>query len=207
MKRTVSILSAILALLLLASCSGNKAGNIEERSELEKLFYTECSADEALELAKSSAVVVFEEKGCSSGKDVWNEFYAATGKGEVAEVVVANYYTLDEDDNVSEEYYEQNKDDYPVLYFSYVKYDGKEYSIKTRSSTDKELESEEKYKYLLHFTGDADEDAEYTTYDMFVLADDAELTLKKIMAYLVSSNPEKQIRFDFVYIDHLGWKE
>ena len=66
MRKTMIILLAVLAVVMLASCSVDK-GNSEENTmshntnqDLEALFQTVCSADDALELARKSNIPVLE---------------------------------------------------------------------------------------------------------------------------------------------------
>lgn len=73
MRKTMIILLAVLAVVMLASCSVDK-GNSEENTmshntnqDLEALFQTVCSADDALGLARKSNIPVFELQGCTSG--------------------------------------------------------------------------------------------------------------------------------------------
>ena len=201
MKKAIAILLAALFAVTLAACSES---NPEESAET--LFLTVCSADEALQLAKDSGAVVFERRGCTSGKDVWDTFYAAVEKGSPASVLCAHYYVLDKD-RMSEEAYEAEKDKYPALYFSLVEYDGTVFSVKSRESSAKSPDYQKTFKYLLHFTGKAPSTALYTEYDNYVLVDDPSATWEGIVDGLLSSQSYAGFNHCTVYSDYFGWKE
>ena len=201
MKKITAILLAALFALALAACSKSDAGK-----SAESLFGTVCSADEALKLAKDSDAVVFEERGCTSGKEAWDAFFAAVESGSPASVICAHYYTLDKE-RVSEEAYEKEKDKYPVLYFYLVEYDGKEFSVKVRDSSAEAPEREDNFKYLLHFSGKMPSTALYSEYNNYVLVDDPSATWEGIEEGILSSQSDAGYRHCTVYSDCLGWKE
>lgn len=202
MRKTAVVLLALSMLMMMASCAGSAGTD----KDIEKVFSTVCSADEALALAKSSDVVVIEEQGCTSGQKVWDSFYKDISAGKAASVLVADYYTLD-NVNMSEELYEQEKDQYPQLYFCLVKFDGKKYSIDTRLSTSSESEKQETYNCLQHYTGDAPtKDALYDRYEYYVLTDDPDVTWDEIMASMLDSSTPEFIKHYTVYSNFFGWK-
>lgn len=202
MRKILVVLLTLSMLMVMTSCMGGEGMN----KDIEKVFATVCSADEALALAKSSDVVVIEEKGCTSGQKVWDSFYKDVSGGMAATVLVADYYTIDKE-HVSEELYEQEKDQYPQLYFCLVKFDGKKYSIDTRLSTSSESDKQETYNCLQHYTGDAPtEDALYDKYEYYVLTDDANVTWDEIMASMLDSSSPDFIKHYTVYSNFTGWK-
>ena len=74
MKRITAILLVALAVIMLVSCSINNGRNTmanDSNQNLESIFQTVCSADDALELARDSGLPVFERQGCTSGNEVW----------------------------------------------------------------------------------------------------------------------------------------
>ena len=156
MKRIVTLLLLIASVTVLVSCSKNTGGNEmpdnsnSEGKDIKTVFETICSADEALELSRKTNTVVFEQQGCTSGNDVWDSFYQTVTGGSPATVLCAHYYVLDKE-HMSEELYEQEKDQYPKLFFYLLEYDGKEYSVKVRESTVEALDYQETFQYLLHF--------------------------------------------------------
>ena len=112
-----------------------------------------------------------------------------------------------DEQNISEELYEQEKDEYPVLYFYLIEFDGHQYSIKTRDSKLADIETDETFKYLLHFTGKGPSTAIYEDYEYYILADDADLTLEQLEKSLFSSQLTDHIRHYFVYSNYSGIKE
>lgn len=179
---------------------------MNSNQDLELLFQTVCSADDALELVRKSNMPVFELRGCTSGNEAWDAFFQAVSSGTPATILCANYYILDEE-HVSAELYAEEKDKYPKLFFYLVEYDGTEYSVRARESTAEELDYGETFKYLLHFTGDApSSSALYSSYDNYVLVDDPSATWDGIMAGLLSSQASAGIRHFTVYRSYLGWK-
>ena len=211
MKR-VLIMIWVLSVFLFAACGKkdgsdgvpeNKAGSDQE---IRTLFDTVCSADEALALSRSSDTVVFEFKGCTSGKEIWDKFYEKAMGGEPASVLCADYYVLDKE-GMSEELYEEEKDLYPMLFFYLLEYDGEKYTVSVRKSDEEELERQESFPYLQHFTGEAPPTALYTTYDNYVLVDDLTATWEGITAAWASSQYGVGYRCCPVYQDCIGWKE
>ena len=107
---------------------------------------------------------------------------------------------------MSEELYEEEKDQYPKLFFYLVEYDGKEYSVQVRESNVEALDYQETFQYLLHFTGDAPSStALYSTYDNYVLVDDPTATMEGIWAGLVSSQFGAGYKHCTVYQNYIGW--
>ena len=208
MKR-VTIILLILSSILLVSCSGTKAGNgTSDRAgsavqEMDAVFHTVCSADEALALSRKANAVVFEQQGCTSGSDVWDSFYQAAMSGSPAAVLCAHYYALDKE-RMSEALYEEEKDRYPTLFFYLVEYDGKEYSVKTRESNTETTDYQETFRYLLHFTGDAPASALYAEYDNYVLVDDPNATWEGIQAGLFSARSGAGYKHCTVYRNRIG---
>ena len=198
MRKGTVVLLVLSLVMLFASC---KAGQEKDR-DIQKVFGTVCSADEALALAKSSDVVVFEDERCTSGQDIWDGFYSDVSAGKEASVLCAHYYTLDRE-YVSAELYEQEKDLYPQLFFTLLRFDGSQYSIEVRMSTSPEIEEEETYNCLLHYTGNAPTpDALYDRYDHYVLTDDPDVTWEEITSSMLDSSTPEFIRHSTVYSNY-----
>ena len=207
MKKAVIALLIPLAAAALVSCSGSGGASDNADAgerDFDTLFDTVCSADEALELSRKTNAVVIERQGCTSGGDVWASFYRTVTGGTPASVLCAHYYVLDKE-HMSEELYEEEKDLYPKLFFYLIEYDGKEYSVKVRESSEQEPDYRETFRYLLHFNGKAPSTALYDAYDNYVLADDPSATWDGIMAGLLSSQSDAGIKHCTVYRDHSGW--
>ena len=134
MRKIIAVLLFICMLTALAACTGKKTDtSAEDKAKMEELFSKVCSADEALRLSKESDVVVMEDLKCTSGKAVWDDFYESVSAGKSASVLCANYYTIDKE-HMTEELYEQEKDNYPCLYFTLLEYDGNVFTTKCRDS-------------------------------------------------------------------------
>ena len=205
MKKLIAVMIMVFSLMVMTSCTGNGAGQMKD-SDIEKIYKTVCSADEALALAKSSPVAVFEFKGCTSGKETWNDFYRKVSEGKAASVLCAHYYTLDKD-HISEELYEQEKDLYPELYFYLIKFDGKKYTIDIRLSSSEQEETQDVYSSLCHYTGDApNSDSLFEKYEYYVLTDDPDVTWDEIMRSILDSSDPSMIRHCTVYEYFTGWK-
>ena len=188
MRKILVVLMIAAAFMLTAACA----------SEEDMLFEKVCTADEALELAKKTDTVVFEDINCTSGKKTWEDFCDAVSEGSKASVLVAEYYTLDQD-RVSERLYEEEKDNYPKLFFSKVTFDGHSYRVRSRDCSLSELDSDEIYSCMLHFTTDA--------YDIYVLADDPDLTWEGIRRSEYSSYSNDYVRHCVIYSEYFMAEE
>ena len=213
MKRIVTLLVVIVLVTLLASCAKNNGrkemsdNGSSEGPDIRTIFGTVCSANEALDLSRKTDTVVFERQGCTSGNEVWDSFYQTVISGSPATVLCAHYYVLDKE-RMSAELYEEEKGQYPRLFFSLLEYDGKEYSVKVRESSVEALDYQETFQYLLHFTGDAPSaTAHYSTYDNYVLVDDPTVTMEGIWAGMVSAQHDAEIKHYTVYRNYFGWNE
>ena len=113
MKKVFLILAMTLMLASFAACSDADTS----------LFDEILPADKALSEAMNGDAVVFDGAVCISGRDIWDEFCAEVEKGEPAEVLCATYYSIDPE-RMSPELYEQEKDSYPQLFFTLLKFDG-----------------------------------------------------------------------------------
>ena len=193
MKKFLVFLLSAASLLPLVSCSGTGKAPSKDA-----LFQTVCSADEALAQAKTADAVVFEGMRCTSGNDVWDAFSQAVGDQTPASVLCAHYYVLNRE-SMSEELYEEEKDQYPKLFFYLVEYDGSAYTVTIRQSTEETASDPEAFAYLLHFTGAAPSTATFSSYEYYVLVDDPTATWDGIMAGLLSSQSDAGLRHCTVY--------
>ena len=166
--------------------------------ELMALYDTPMSADEALAAAKELGAVVNENGRITSGKKVWNEFFAKTEAGESAAVLIANYSTLDPE-RTDPETYEEEKDNYPVLYLSLVTYNGDIFEKTDRDCRTGEVDSSEKWLYLKHFTGSTQ--TETCTYDHYVLVNEPDVTWEQLEHGMLSANFTDYIPFTWAYMD------
>ena len=199
MKKGIALILILSAGLL---CGCGRGSSVQQPA----LFETLCTADEGLEAAKKSDVVVFEDLRCTAGGAVWDAFYQAVGRGEAASVLCAHYYTLDKD-RVSKELYEAEKELYPMLFLDLLEYDGERFTVTVRQSTEEKMDYKATFSYLIHCTGSAPPQADYSFYEDYVLVDDPAVTKEEIMAGLLSSQIGTGIKHYFIYqnlIDERG---
>ncbi|MDR1705631.1 MAG: hypothetical protein LBS19_13230 [Clostridiales bacterium] len=167
--------AALICAFLLSACV--------TRADIDYTPYDDIPGDYSLEDAKRDGCVVQEDGKITAGQAVWDAFLANTEENKPATVRLVFYYTLD-DLNVSEEYYEENKDNYPKMYIEDLVYDGESYTV---SLTDESGDYVRTYKYLRHFTGDMRAGARYDRYSYYVLVDDLEVTWERIEYGMLSS--------------------
>ncbi len=152
------------------------------------------SADRALAEAKRDGLPVMEGLRVTSGQESWDAFYAKVTAGEPASVLYLSYYTLDPA-HVSEELYAKEKDRYPMAFYSWLEYDGEKFTYMVRMTTEEAIEERSVFPYLLHFTGDAPQQAAFSHYDRYVLSDDPTVTWEQIESAMFSSVYEESRRF------------
>ena len=169
---------------------------------MEELFSTVCSADEALKAAKEKGIVVVEDATtCTSGKEDMEAFYATVSEGNAASILIAKYYGPLDRGHVSNEFYRQEKDNYPVLYFYLVEFDGKQFTTKVRESASEKIETEKTFTYLKHYTGDAPKTALIAKYEYYVLVDNKDVTWEDIERGMFSSQLGDQIEHCMICSD------
>ena len=176
-------------------------GEIYASDRMPGLWYFEAmSAEDALKEARNANVPVIENLQCTSGYETWRTFSTRVSRGEDASVIVVHYYTLDED-SVDPKLYEEEKDLYPQLFVSVIQYDGSEFTVTTRLSSEEKAESRETFGYLAHYTGKMPAGALYSEYDYYVLVDDDSVTWEDIEHGITSSLSGDWIRHSVVFED------
>jgi hypothetical protein len=161
--------------------------------------YDQLPKDYTLEDAKEDGCVVYEDLDITSGQAVWDKFIKDTENGKNSVVRIAFYYTLGDPSHYSKEYYEEIKDDYPILYIMDLRYDGESYAL-LRTEEGKEYTDE--YRYLVKYTGKPRSDsAAFSGYTYYVLVNDNTLTWKDIENGMVSSQSGAWIDHQIVYSD------
>ena len=158
------------------------------------------SAEDAMKEARRANFPVIENLQCTSGYETWRTFSTRVSRGEDASVIVVHYYTLDED-SVDLKLYEEEKDLYPQLFVSVIQYDGSEFTVTTRLSSEEKAESRETFGYLAHYTGKMPAGALYSEYDYYVLVDDDSVTWEDIEHGITSSLSGDWIRHSVVFED------
>ncbi len=169
-------------------------------SDLMALFNTPMSADEALAAAKEARVVVMESVKVTSGREVWNEFFERTEAGEKAAVLTAKYYTLDPE-RVDPALYAQEKDNYPVLYFTLITYDGDLFEYTVKDSKTAGTDSSGRYLFLKHYEGKLRQGAAFDAYDRYELVNDENVTWEELEWGMFSSQFGDYIPFHTAYCD------
>lgn len=210
MKRPVQIAALLFSILLLPGCAASGNGGIVGEGstpETEEITFSPAnafdyvlgSAEETLKWAQEHPVAISGEH--CSGHEVIEAFFDAANAGKPASVLCAKYYDI-HPERMSAELYEEEKDQYPVLYFYLVEYDGKEYRVKTRESSGTELLGAETYPYFVHLTGENTAGALTRYTDEYDLVYDPDVTLDQLwMSIAESANPEP-VRFTPVFTDY-----
>ncbi|MCL2343762.1 MAG: hypothetical protein FWC62_07690 [Firmicutes bacterium] len=149
-----------------------------------------------LEEAKASGFVVFENSNITSGQSAWDAFVDHANQGDPCEVTLAFYYTLDRQ-SVSPELYEEEKDDYPVLYIQKLRFDGKLFTLSYRDEDGKHTFQ---YHYLKRFeTTNPPASALFTSRIWYALVNDKEVTGEQIERGMFSSRSGDWIDHQVVY--------
>lgn len=196
MKRIVIIMVIVMMPLIFSSCSKTVS---EYRNIPGYISYSDLQKDYTLEDAKKDGCVVFEDLQLTSGEEKWLRFVDLTKKGKPASIRMAYYYSLEEQKgHVSDELYEEMKDEYPKLFFEDLIYDGKKFT--TYSVEDGE-EYIKKYDYLNHYTGNANKDAAFSKYDCYILVNDKDVTYDELEWAMASSNLKDGIDQRRIYIN------
>jgi hypothetical protein len=165
---------------------------------IEYIPYEQLPVNYSLKNAKSDGCVVFENSRLTSGDDIWKKFIEKQQAGEAARVRLAYYYTLDSH-NLSKEYYEQIKDDYPVLYIHDLSFEGEAYKL---YFTEGKQAYEYEYPYLVRYTGaPSSSSATYSRYVRYFLVRDKEVTYEKIEHGWLSSQSGDKVDCMSVYTD------
>lgn len=187
MRKSIIIILALI--FLLTACSKHAAS-----ASLSKLPDNYNLAD-----AKSDNCVVFEDSDITYGQSSWDNFITATDNDKSSTVRLAFYYTIGNPSQYSEEYYEEIKDDYPVLFIKDLSFDGKKYIIE--GVEDGKLISKE-YKYLVKYEGRPNSaTAIFSEYTYYVLVDDNTVTWDDIEHGMYSSQSGDSIDHYRVYSD------
>lgn len=236
-KRVLWLL--VLMLLVLSGCGEKESGQLnQESTKTEKLvmdqvdakrdettgwmtwngsralfsYPTDKSADEMLAMTKDGSLladfVVMEDSDITNGEAVWDAFFEMTREGKNAQIQMAHYYTLDRE-GVSEEYYEQNKDKYPVIYLSSLLFYNGSYYHLTKGNNTTEIENGDyaEWNYLLELYDEpTSATARFTSCEHYVLVNDETLTWKRIEYGMYSSQMGDYISHRAV-LRKYQWKE
>ncbi|MDD4761014.1 MAG: hypothetical protein PHU66_09435 [Bacteroidaceae bacterium] len=197
----ISILSVIIIVAIACyACSDkpNEHSSKSTKNTYEYIPYEQLPADYDLENAKLDGCVVFENLQLTSGDEVWQQFLEKVQAGESSSIRLAYYYTLDSQ-NISEEYYAEVKDEYPVLYVQDLSFDGETYHL---YYTENEQIYEYEYPYLVKYTGTPNSStAIYSEYVRYFLVRDKDITFEQIQIGWFSSYTGNQVDCVAVYTD------
>ena len=201
---TRNFISMIIVITVLAVTCSACAGKAAEQNDTgantpsKYIAYDKLPADYDLKDAKTDGCVVFEDLQLTSGDEVWQQFLGKTEKGESAKVRLVNYYTLDPK-TMSEDYYAEVKDKYPVLYIQDLSYDGENYHL---YYTEDGKKHKYEYPYLVKYTGKPDSStAAYSEYVRYYLVRDKSITYEQIEISLLTSYTGNQVDCVSVYTD------
>ena len=187
MRKSILIILALI--FLLTACSKNVAST----------SLIQLPDNYNLDYAKADNCVVFENSDITYGQSEWDNFITAIGNGKPSTVRLAFYYTLGNRSQYSEEYYEEIKNDYPVLYINDLSFDGEKYIIE--GVEDGKLLSKE-YKYLVKYEGRPNSaTAIFSEYTYYVLVNDNTVTWDDIEHGIISSQFGDWIDHYKVYSD------
>ena len=196
MKINRSFIFLLALMILLPSC-----GRKQAQDSLD-VYQIDLSAEQLLRQVKRDGFVVMEDGDVSVGQEIWRDFFEKTQAGEGASVKLATYYTLD-NVNVSEEYYEENKDKYPVIYLAELSYNGREYTYRSLNGLDGQNGFICTYSHLLRFEDvPKSPTATYTVCERYVLVHDADVTYDRLQYGLYSSQMGDYIAHTEVYSDY-----
>lgn len=172
---------------------------VEETASAELTEAKGASATQIFEQAKKGGYVVFDNSDICAGQDIWDDFLAKTEAGESVSVNLAYYYTLDDPSRYEKEYYEEIKDDYPVIYRQALCYDGENYILK---GIDNGHVYEEHWKYLVRYEGKpSSATALFKKYVYYVLVNDNTVTWEELEWGMFSSQLGDYIAHNRVYTD------
>ena len=156
------------------------------------------SEPDALEKVIEAGYVVHMDGDVTNGQENWEAFLDKVEGGNAASIRLAMYYTLDRE-SCSEEYYEANQEDYPVLYLQELYFDGESYTLEWKEGNKEYVRN---YRYLMHYTGESPTaNATYDKYSRYVLVNDQKVTWEDIQRGMFSSHFGDYIAHNTVYVD------
>lgn len=164
------------------------------------------------ELASAIAdgIFVIKQGKPYANEDMWLSFYEKTSEGLSASVIIGYYYEMPA--NASQDYSAANQNDYPLMFYKTLEYDGTGYCISPVHKIDGKYVIHEEvgydspastWKYLMHYTGTprpGSADKRFTQYEGYVLTDDNTVTWDDIE--LDTVNCLWTIRNDKIYLEY-----
>ncbi len=188
MKKALVLLLGLCLSLALTACSKSNKPALDQLPD-----------DYSYEDAVADGCVVFENSDVASGQSIWDAFLEKADAGNKASVRLAYYYTLDDPSRYAPEYYEEIKDDYPLLFVTDLTFDGSEYMIEEYEDG---APISRTFKYLMKYEGaPSSKDALYYSYLYYVLVNDDTVTWEDIERGMLSSVFGAAIDHYRVYFD------
>ena len=135
----------------------------------------------------------------TSGIEEWKEFLSNTCSGKADDIMIAKYYELLDASRYSPEYYEEVKDDYPVMYIFQLSYDRNTYTLSYYEGT--QFYSYE-YDYLIERIGQLAPNAAIAEH-LFALANDRELSYHDITWSMLSSQSTAWVDYQLVFTESI----
>jgi len=175
----------------------------KEVSITDKIDISEISKDISLEEAKDKGMLVLEGMTITSGTKEWSDFYENVQSGKADEILIAKYYELDDASHYSPEYYEEIKDDYPILYIFLLSFNGSTYTMSYYEGT--QLIAYE-YDYLVERVGQVSSNAAIAEH-FFALTNDNDLSYHDISWSMLSSQSSDWVDFKYVFNESITLAE
>ncbi|MGB4661243.1 MAG: hypothetical protein WBI07_18875 [Mobilitalea sp.] len=166
-----------------------------DESVTDKIDSNEIPKDISLEEAKEEGMLVLEGMAITSGGEEWNAFYHNVQSGKEDEILIAKYYELDDESHYSPEYYQEIKDDYPILYIFLLSYDGSSYTMSHYEGTQLLVYE---YDYLVERVGHLTSNAAMAEH-FFALTNDKKLSYHDISWSMFSSQSTDWVDFKYVF--------
>lgn len=198
-SRTIIIFSCVLlavafcAIIILGS-SANQTNKLVYNASIKEL--KSITDNYSLDDAKNDGCLVMENGSITSGQETFSDFLSATENYNGASIRVVKYYTLGDKSQYSNEYYEQEKDNYPMLFITDVVFENGNYT--TYSFEDGELITKT-YKYMIKDEFEANPQATFTSAEYYILANNKDTSWNEIMSSILSSQLPAQIEYFVVY--------
>lgn len=190
MKRLLAVILIILLLLSFTGC-------FKTKDDTGINLFGEMPENYTLEDAKNDGYLVMENGDVTCGQEAFDAFLDKTKNGGYALLRIADYYELPDSSHYSEEYYEEIKNNYPVMYIRNIVYENGIY--KEFSYEDGKLMVRE-FKYLIedHFEA-LSETSTYTGGVAFFLCDRDDVSYHDVFRSYFSSNAHAFIPFSIIY--------
>jgi len=189
--------------IILAEADWETAAGTEKSIFIYKYSPPKASSPTALEEAKAKGLTVMEDGFATTGQKQWDEFYKKVQEGTAAHISIAYYYTLSPktSNTLFTDYYEANKEDYPLLYTRNLFFDGEKFTL-TLEDNGSFIRRE--YGYLKQFetTIPSSYSSKFPeTAIYYVLVNDSTASWDDLMMGAFSSQMGDYIPFDIVYCE------